>query len=288
MGEYMDITGQKYGRLTALYHTDIKRAGSGTYWMFQCDCGNKKILRSNVVRSGKTLSCGCLLREKHPVVHHEQRNLIGMRFGKLTVLSSAGMDKDGLHYLSNVKCDCGYEQSVRDTELVSGRKVMCRICARNIHKTHGRSKERVFSVWQGMMGRCYDKNEKAYPSYGGRGIKVCDEWHDSAKFIDWAIENGYDETKKGIDNSIDRIDVDGDYCPENCRWADYKTQSRNKRNTRYANYNGQILPIRDIADIVGIKATNIIQRMDKYGWSEYEAIHIPEGGKREKQKNKSV
>lgn len=285
----MDITGERYGRLTALYRTDIKKAGSGTYWMFQCDCGNKKVLRANVVRSGKTLSCGCLIKDKHIVVHHEQRNLVGKRFGKLVVVGTAGMAKDGLHYMSLVRCDCGFEQKARDTELVSGRKKMCARCSNNLRKTHGKSRNRVFKIWQGMKARCYNPNNKAYHEYGGRGIKLCDEWQDSTKFIEWALANGFDENKTGEECSIERIDVNGDYEPSNCTWVTKQRQARNKQNTRYATYNGKRMPIRDIADIVGISATNIIQRMDKYGWSEYDAIHTPVGAiNGKKSKNKSV
>lgn len=212
----------------------------------------------------------------------KQRDLSGNRYGKLIVICPNGKDKDGAHYVSTVRCDCGMVFDVRDTFLVNGDAIMCKRCVPTIHRTHGKTKERVFNVWQKMMARCYNKNDKSYAAYGGRGIKVCDEWHNSVAFIEWAYKNGYDKNKNGIDNSIDRKNVDGNYEPTNCRWVELKTQARNKRVTRYANYNGQQMPIRDIADIVGIKATNIIQRIDKYGWSEYDAIHIPEGGKHEK------
>ena len=284
-GNYLDITGERYGKLVALYRTDIKRAGSGTYWVFQCDCGTKKVIRANVVRSGKTLSCGCLVKENHPETHREQRDLTGHKYGKLIVLSKYGKDKDGLHYMSWCRCDCGEELAVRDTLLLHGRKTMCNSCAKLSNATHGKSKDRVFHVWQGMKARCYNPNNKAYPEYGGRGIRICNEWLDSTKFIEWALSNGFDESKSGDECSIERIDVNGNYEPSNCTWVTKKRQARNKQNTRYATYNGVKMPIRDIADIVGISATNIIQRMDKYGWSEYDAIHTPVGtryGKKQK------
>lgn len=94
-----------------------------------------------------------------------------------------------------------------------------------------------------MRGRCSNENDPAYNRYGGRGIKVCDEWSENKNFFRWATENGY---KEGL--SLDRINVDGDYSPENCRWVDMKVQGNNRRNTRFVEYEGARYTLSDFAD----------------------------------------
>ena len=135
-------------------------------------------------------------------------------------------------------------------------------------KTHGMTKTPLYVVWKSMRKRCNCATCQDYKNYGGRGIKICDEWNDFINFYSWAVNNGY---QKGL--SIDRIDVNGNYEPSNCRWADSKTQGRNKRDTIFMAYEGQVLPLQTVVELSGIKRTTLARRL-KSGWSDYDASHI--------------
>ena len=138
------------------------------------------------------------------------------------------------------------------------------------NKVDGRSKEALYKVWWAMKGRCNNSNVECYPNYGGRGIKVCEEWEkDYSAFKAWALENGY-----VVGLSIDRIDSNGNYEPQNCRWISIKAQQNNKRNNRRVPYNDEILTIAKWAERTGISKTTIRRRLDA-GWSVERALTEP-------------
>lgn len=131
---------------------------------------------------------------------------------------------------------------------------------KNINKKHGLKYTRIYSIWCGIKTRCLNKNSKDYKKYGGRGIKICDEWkNDVGSFNKWAMSNGYKEKF-----SIDRIDVNGDYCPENCRWVDNFTQQRNKRNNVLVGYNGKLITAAECAECVGISSGAMANRIKRH------------------------
>lgn len=141
-------------------------------------------------------------------------------------------------------------------------------------KQYGVSSTKIYHKWAGMKERCYNKNAPQYKNYGGRGIRVCDEWFNSfTAFRDWAFANGYDDKL-----SLDRIDVNGNYCPENCRWATQNQQANNKRNTIRLEYNGETHTISEWAAITGLEPRIIYRRL-RSGWSVERIMLTPSDGR---------
>ena len=129
-------------------------------------------------------------------------------------------------------------------------------------KCHGMTKTRIHRVWCSMRERCSNVHNKSYKNYGGRGISVCQEWQDDfMNFYNWAIANGYDENAKYGECTLDRIDVNDNYYPENCRWVDIKTQNRNYSKNHLITYNGETLCLTDMAIKYGIKPATVLWRI---------------------------
>ena len=134
---------------------------------------------------------------------------------------------------------------------------------------HGMSKTRLYNIWCRMIARVSDTKNNRYNRYGGRGIKVCDEWKDPSVFISWALDNGYDDTL-----SIDRIDNDGNYEPSNCRWTTPKEQARNTVSIKPITFNGETRSIPEWAEKVGILKYTLHKRL-RSGWSVERALTTP-------------
>lgn len=204
MPKLIDLTGQRFERLTVIERAE--NAGRTTRWKCVCDCGNVTIVRQPDLKSGRTLSCGCLFSEQ--------------------------------------------------------------LAERNAK--HGLSKTRICNIWRSMKDRCYNSNCKAYKNYGGRGIRVCDEWLNDLKgFYDWSMTNGYEENL-----TLDRIDVNGNYEPSNCRWADRTTQANNTRSNHLIEYDGKTQTIAEWSRETGIKQHTIIRRLG-LGWSIERTLKTP-------------
>lgn len=206
MGNYIDLTGHRFERLTVIEISGKDKCGY-LMWRCKCDCGNEKIIRGHRLRQNITKSCGCLRKELS-----KQRKL-----------------------------------------------------------THGKARSRLYSVWIGMKQRCYDSNASNYYRYGGRGIRVCDEWlSEFMTFSDWALENGYSP-----DLTIDRMDNDGNYDPSNCRWATLEQQNNNKSNSRRINYAGKTLTLAQWSRQLNIDVVVLHQRLSHLGWSVNRAFSEP-------------
>ena len=200
------------------------------------------------------------------------QDLTGKKFGKLTVLKFAY--KRGYHEFYTCECECGKIKDVRKDHLKSGQVVSCG-CFRktnlgNLNRTHGKTETTLYSKYEGMKRRCYNPKDERFKHYGERGITVCQEWLDNfMNFYNWAIQNGY---KKNL--SIDRIDVNGNYCPDNCRWVNHKTQACNRRTNLKLTYNNQTLCIKEWAEKYNIKYTTLLHRI-KRNWSIERALNTP-------------
>lgn len=200
-------------------------------------------------------------------------DLTGKRVNHLTVI---GIDKsDGKTVRWLCRCDCGNIKSINGASLRSGTAKDCgcsrsEIARKNFTK-HGGSYSRIHGVWREMRDRCRNPKHKNYIFYGGRGIKVCEEWDYFANFRNWAYNAGYDEHLESKKQTIDRINVDGDYCPENCRIVDMKAQSNNRRNNVFLEYKGERHTASEWARIIGIKEKTLHCRIER-GWSIERAI----------------
>lgn len=203
MGKFVDLTGQKFGRLTVVERAENK--GKRTAWLCKCDCGNYLKVKGSSLKNGYTKSCGCLKKEM--------------------------------------------------------------ILLRNT--THGESKTRLYRIWNKMKQRTMNPKSSRYHYYGEKGIKVCEEWLNYETFRDWSLKNGYNDSL-----TLDRIDVNGDYCPENCHWVDWETQQNNKSNNRMITYNGETKTLAQWAHSANMIPQALATRI-KLGWSMEKALTTP-------------
>ena len=204
MSKFIDLTGQRFGRLTVIERT--VSTNKNAKWRCECDCGNIVSVFGMDLKSEKTKSCGC--------IHSQQ------------------------------------------------------LAKRNYK--HGLSYTRQINIWRAMKNRCYNSKSEAYHNYGGRGITVCDEWlHDFKTFYDWAMANGYRD-----DLTIDRIDVNGNYEPSNCRWVNREQQANNQRGNHLVTYKGETHTIAEWARIKHINYGVLRQRLFR-GWNIEKALNTP-------------
>jgi len=186
MGQKIDLTGKKFGRLTVL--SEAPKRGKRLYWICECSCGTVKEICGEKLRGGNTVSCGCYRNKK------------------------------------NLK--------------------------------HGRSRERLYVIWNDMRQRCYNQHHEAYKRYGGNGIEVCPEWKENVDaFIKWASENGYNENL-----TLDRIDNSKGYEPENCRWATRQEQAVNRKTSILYEYCGESHTLNEWSRILNIPQSTLWYR----------------------------
>ena len=197
-------------------------------------------------------------------------NLLGQKRGKLTIVKETELRAPNGSVMWECNCDCGKKGILVSSKSIANGKKSCG-CKRYESKNakHGLFGTKIYSIWNAMMGRCYRIKHKSYPTYGGRGITVCPEWHDPKIFYDWAIQ-GY---KEGL--TIDRINNDDNYSPDNCRWVSHKVQMSNYSRNHLITYKGETQTISQWADEYGIKRTTLIMRICKYHWSLEKALNTP-------------
>lgn len=182
-------------------------------------------------------------------------DLTGKTFNYLTVIErEESSQSKRIRY--KCKCKCGKYVRVNAGNLVNGRTKSCRCIGAEKFITHGMSGTHIHEIWLGMRARCYNQNNKSYHNYGARGITICDEWkNDFSNFYQWSIQNGYQD---GL--SIDRIDVNGDYCPQNCRWITMEEQAKNRRNNIIITHNGETKILADWCREYNYSPTGAAQR----------------------------
>lgn len=200
-------------------------------------------------------------------------DLTGQTFGRLTVVSRAENSNGGkARWLC--KCECGNDCIVHASALRSGNTKSCGCLRAEISHdrvvTHGMSRTSLFHVWRAMKDRCLNPNNRSYKNYGGKGVRVCDEWLDSTTFFDWARSSGYED---GL--TIERIDVNGDYCPENCKWIPFAEQARNKTNNLMIEIDGVSKCLAQWCDEYDMSYFMVSQRIRKLGWEPKKALTTP-------------
>ena len=200
-------------------------------------------------------------------------SLIGTKFNSLTILGIESHNKTG-HYKLLCKCDCGNQKSIRSDKVINGITKTCGCkgigCNAYTQKGISRKYSNLYSCWNIMRHRCYDVNNEKYANYGARGITVCEEWRYSFEpFFNWAMANGY---QKGL--TIDRIDVNGNYEPSNCRWTTYIVQARNKTNNKMITYKGETKCLSQWCEELEIPYHTIRARI-RLGWTPEKSFETP-------------
>ena len=206
MGKFIDLTGQKHGKLTVIRRNGISK-DRYIKWLCQCECGKQTIVRGESLKNGNTKSCGCL-----------QKELLKLNPNSL----KHGQSSDGI--------------------------------------------SRIYKTWENMIERCTNPNHKQYKDYGGRGIKVCEAW---IKFNGFFKDMG--EKPNGL--TLDRINNNGDYCKENCKWSTSKEQARNKTNNILITIDGITKCLAGWCEIYRLNYHTVCWRLNN-GWTPEEALEI--------------
>lgn len=199
-------------------------------------------------------------------------DLTNKKFNRLTALER--VSNQGQKVMWKCKCDCGNIAYVSASNLTCNRTKSCgclkdeKLIQRST--THNQRHTKLYEVWKSIKQRCFNPNNISYKNYGARGITICDDWKNNFQsFFNWSMQNGYTTNL-----SIDRIDNNGNYCPENCRWTDRHTQSNNTRSNRYITYNNQTKTLADWVKTTNLSYGCVFSRIQK-GWSIDKALNTP-------------
>ena len=204
-------------------------------------------------------------------------NLVGQKFNRLLVLEKT--HRNNKVYWKCL-CNCGNITFVTSADLKRGTTKSCGCYNRDriakLQAVHNQAHTRLYSVWKDIRRRCYTTTDKSYSRYGGRGIRVCDEWRACfIPFRDWAFANGYDTNAEYGKCTLDRIDTNGDYCPENCRWVTLREQANNRRNNILLTYNNKTETMSNWAKIVGLPYNCLFHRIHDLHWTVDKALTTP-------------
>lgn len=263
-----DLVGQTFNRLTVLKYVGVIRKHSS--WLCCCACGNEVIVTGSHLKTGHTKSCGCVKKEK-------LQDITGQIFGLWTVVSFSHFAKSGNKQRPywNCKCACGNEGVVRGDVLKSGGSKSCgcyekdRSLIELPEYTEEEALKKAKSIYKHMKQRCYNFNNTRIDDYGGRGIKICDRWLES-------FENFYEDMGTPPTNlhQLDRIDNEGDYSPNNCKWSTHSENNRNKRDSHMITYNRKTQCVTAWAEDINIDAGTLFDRIAR-GWDNERVITTP-------------
>lgn len=275
---FIDLTNESFGALIVIKRIDDRVLENGekrTCWLCKCDCGNYKEAISRDLKRGSVTSCGCRINQSKKRIKY---TLDGKRFGRLKVIKSVSSFESGEEDKTVMcQCDCGKIIYANRDSIISGNKKSCgclkeEMMGDGLHRKYEYDDKRLYDIWYAMISRCTNRNNSGFYLYGGRGITVCKEWigeNGFENFYIWAMENGY---RDGL--SIDRKNVNGGYCPENCRWSTIKEQNNNTRRNVFLEYDGKRQTMAQWSEETGIKYGTIRGRL-KRGWSVERTLTTP-------------
>lgn len=273
----IDLTGRQYGyiKVNSYSHTKNKLA----FWNCTCVCGKDIVCNGKLLRNGHTKSCGCM--KSKMVSDSKIDNMKGKKIGRLYFNEYIGLIEH--HAVWICQCDCGNECMVRASRVKSGMTSSCgclaheTLMSRNIK--HNCAYLPIYRNYHNMIRRCFDKSDKYYKCYGGRGISVCEEWANKDNgfmaFYGWALKNGYKQEilPSGKNKwSVDRIDVNGDYEPSNCRWATDIQQANNRTNNLCLEHDGNRYTMAEFCRKFNLSYNTTLRRYHN-GWNPQELIN---------------
>lgn len=237
------------------------------YFNCTCECGVKKVVNGRNIVLGKSRSCGC---DRDSKAHKRYFiDLTGNKYNKLTCIKWERRE-NGIYWYC--QCECNNFTWVEASNLKSGAVKSCGCAGNHVNRIHGMSRTRLHKIWSRMIARCFNPNVDSFEHYGGRGITVCSEWMETNGFINfmnWSYEHGYKENL-----SIDRIDNNKGYSPDNCRWVTQSVQMRNTRTNPRYELNSKPYTIADLADIFNIPYQRLHRRIHALHWDIEEAVGL--------------
>jgi len=269
--KHPNLTDARFGKLLV-----IKRSHRDKFykwlWECECECGNTTFVSTGALTSGNTKSCGCSKLQGGPKII----DLSGQHFGKLLV-KGISQERNKHNRVQHICiCDCGREVIVPSFLLIQGHvktcgKTGCRHKSNgNTHGlTHGMTNERIYTIYHGMLQRCFNVNSEEYKNYGGRGITVCKEW--IASFEKFFQDMGHPISASHF---LDRIDNNGNYEPSNCRWATQKEQMRNTRNNFEWFIDGKKTCMAELCEEWKLERGRVQYRYD-IGWAAACCLFLP-------------
>ena len=236
----------------------------------QCECGKVTEIDGEKLRRGHTNSCGCLKHENKG----RFKDLSGQQFGRLRVVHFVPKnERESPRKKWLCKCECGNYIQTEAAKLNSGHTCSCgclkneyKESIRNLNRKYNCTNKRLESVYYSMIHRCYFPNDRSYHNYGGRGITVCDEWKDNFdSFAEWAFSNGYNPDAKRGNCTLERLNVNKGYCPNNCCWITNKQQQNNRRDCHRIEYNNEIHTISEWAEKLNMSYSTLYNGILTYG-----------------------